>query len=1247
MNTLNTINNFNNTEKCRAIDLLNVFEETNKLIYLLESICVQENRWHLTNESSFKKIFTKIEDINRNNQLNVSQLRRIITVIDYIYHSIKNPELINEINQFLSETKKQAKQNEIDKLAKQAKVNLIQINENLVIEIIEQTDFSRISELTEKLSTDCPNFSIKLNLPTSTQWNETEFVNTVKKYGHFVVALTATKLCDQFISEQTIQHIIKSCPKIQELSLTSDSVTLESLQDLESLSQLNKLSLIYCQNLSSLPPLPSNLQYLNVSVCNHLEFLPSCPPNLETLIAAYCGKLASLPFLSKTLKLLDLTDCQKLKGINWFPETLQTLRIRNCTKISRLPDFPDSLQCINAIDVKIDGSFDTLERLLQEGDTKNLHCNLKSFIAELRTQCRQVFNDKNLSQIQILHKKIELIISKHQVALESFKSMLVQNEYQGIEQEIMKLYHHMCCAIAHLREKQKEETKYKRGQEDVNQGYVDSYRLLQGARGQKKIKTNHWNWFLSQSILHEQAQKLDPVQQRELYRLMLQSYLKAAPFHKEGLQTTPLKSAKDYYYRLGDFSILSQCNQAYAAKLGITYPMHLVASSLLQEAFQRHGSLLGIDIKIDSQEKLNRVIDELLDGIKQNKLQKAEDFFLDLTDYIAANNIPASKIEDVADYFENMIRDKIELLEKSTPGALRNLQFYKDHIKFIAFTRFENQDILLLPDFDLESDSTNIVGQMIEATGFYPSPSQLLEAWLKVEDVSTILNKRGITLTKLATSGSQIPTVCPTISDFIKKERVQWLHDLASEAGVPPYVSVLAKATVSLLQGLAEFDIDAIYKEKGLSDLLQFSYERMLNACGDAVLRHADFTEFYNQLEVIHHEIQSILAIASPYKSDALAKTVIAKFRSGTNPVMPKDLDDPKVHLKGSGLHMLASILSSVESQKGTNALNVMVLKDSYFESADLVNSVRTYNCCQLDGDAYRARGIKNSLNPVPKQPIDLFLCEFNHNIATKRQHYLPEDIASQVEKLHKEGLLADTCTVVIDNTLDFEQSDKVRNFLANPVIKDLIQGGKLNVVLMRSAQKFDMLGFDNYYGGIASTFNHAGKFDKFNERMDHPQDQLDDINYQGLTHLQKYGNIDAYRKAIQENTKKLYGKLPTILIAKPGQQPGTIEIAKMEDESLFFLDIRFKHSGKSLDAFLTYFKRFATQRHLPITYRSSFGFATANMTLTEICRFTVGLENESTLDRYAEFFKVISKLIDQNPNLTDDELAIKIDNLW
>jgi hypothetical protein len=459
------------------------------------------------------------------------------------------------------------------------------------------------------------------------------------------------------------------------------------------------------------------------------------------------------------------------------------------------------------------------------------------------------------------------------------------------------------------------------------------------------------------------------------------------------------------------------------------------------------------------------------------------------------------------------------------------------------------------------------------------------------------------------------------------------------------------------LKGLAaEGGIDAAFKNKGISDVLQISYFRILNAMHEAIFRRDDFIAFNNQIELIHQEIQNILAIVEPYKESALSEAVSVNLTNTTPPVIGADLGPVKVHLKPSAMRCTASVLGSVEALRGHNRLNVAVLKYSYYEASQLIGACASYHTSTFDGDSFNEQGIGEAFRQMPAQPLDVFLCEFHHNISSTRQEYHPEKITEYVKALVDKKMVAETFTVVIDTTINLENSEDVRSFLEDPQIKKLIQEGKLNVVLVRSAQKFDMLGIDNYYGGIAVSINNKEAFKAFNERMDAPEDQLRGLSYQGMAHLEKYGSawIEEYRKKIMENTHKLYDQLPEEAIYKEGTA-NPLQISKIDDERLVFLDIKFPDHPKVDHAFRRALRLFIEREKLPVSFRSSFGFATSNCIIISdiFIRFNPGLEDDATLQKYALFFQKIQEAIDQaleeetgdqDPEEVDAQIAARIE---
>jgi hypothetical protein len=775
--------------------------------------------------------------------------------------------------------------------------------------------------------------------------------------------------------------------------------------------------------------------------------------------------------------------------------------------------------------------------------------------------------------------------------------------------------------------------------------YIDKYRILKGKdpANNQKIQEIYNQWFLSQAILHEKIQGLDDVvTQKQLSHIILQLYKKAAPFEYNEIetfhiQTNPFSKGDQKYYREYNFEYYRKCTEAYAHDMKIgSENLFLIDSPLLQEVFERTMPHPRMDLNIDSLEKLDALIDAFLLLNDSDDEHLEYPILVDITKLIKNGIVQLKEIDEVINKFE------VSLLQKFNNHPKKLLLFQiKTQLQIIAFINHKGQDLLLLPTLFNAVNGKSKIAKIINETGFRKSQSQIIAAWLKLTAFANICQANSIPIAKLATKGLTIPNVCENYADFIQQPVVDKFNSLNKSTA--PYQNILAASTVRLLKGLAEMDIDKKYKEKKIYDLVQISYFRILNAMNDAILRKDNFMEFYNQLEFIHQEIQNILLIVEPYDETEFEKSVIANFLTNPSSLFSPKFDKPKVHLKASCMHSVASILASVEAQKGSNELNVVLLKDCYFEISDAFKENKTYQLSIFDGDKFKSQGIEEALSKSLKK-IDVFVCEFNHNISLTRNNYCVEDIIGQFKAMKNKGLLAEKCSIVIDTTLNLEQSEEARKLLVDPGIHKMIEQGELNVVLVRSAQKFDMLGFDNYYGGISLTFNDKKSFTKFNERMDHKLDQLKGLNYQGLTHLQKFGEIDNYRKALIESTSKFYNKIPKELIYHD-KMSYPMRISKREDNG-YFLDFKFSpYLNIEMAVVFTFVHYFAKKRKLPLTYRNSFGFATTNLTRINrrVLRLNPGLEDEETIDQYIYFIKLVQKTIDKcladNPGKSVDEL--------
>jgi hypothetical protein len=538
----------------------------------------------------------------------------------------------------------------------------------------------------------------------------------------------------------------------------------------------------------------------------------------------------------------------------------------------------------------------------------------------------------------------------------------------------------------------------------------------------------------------------------------------------------------------------------------------------------------------------------------------------------------------------------------------------------------------------------------LSKSGYRVDPITAKEAWLDVESVESIFAQEGLPLTTLGTKGSGVPELHASFQSFLGSQTLQSFEALAGRYPQDPYVRVLSEGTTALLRGLGEpggRDIHAAFQEKGLHDLLQTSYHRIETAMREAMVFPDDFSRFLNQVEVIHQQVQALLEIVSPYDDNDFAGGLLGYLGD----TLPEGLT-PNAELYPSAMHTVASTLAAVEALKGDNELNIAVLKDSYYESSMALGHARTYDLWSLDGDALRGgqplqessltrsdagREPARAPRDLRTKKLDVFLGELRHNISANRDIYAIEDLAHEVDQLFAKELVSDRFTVMIDNTIDHLRSEGVRRFLEHNAGR--IRDGSLNVVVFRSAQKFDMLGMDNYYGGFAFGVNNPDTFTRFNERTRDPADRLKGLNRQGLTHLVKSAgaSLDAYRSGIMENTRAIYDALPAGFKHDPSVTPGPgdarrhMYVAMIErDDKQVFLDITFK--GSLRDAFASQFNMFIRENGLPVDERSSFGFATSNLTtIAELgkIRFNPGLEGAEHRDRYVEFFTRWFRFID------------------
>lgn len=811
--------------------------------------------------------------------------------------------------------------------------------------------------------------------------------------------------------------------------------------------------------------------------------------------------------------------------------------------------------------------------------------------------------------------------------------------------------------------------------------------------GKSQMDLQNLAWILNMAMFSlPDKESLDNVTQEAIQFAILNSWRKAAPLQPEEskliAQRSPFMQETLDYYR-SHSKVNNYINTIYSGKLGMR--VALVDSPLIREVFHREHPHPKLNLSVNSVAEFENLLEEILKNPDENSKDTL------LIDLSAALDISqqAQDPDYLSNFFKKLnqsIQDKlIEARKKDPTNDARNklLDSLLKNLQPFASFEYMGQS-LIAGSRDLQTD----IEKINQDYGFCPNPEQAIHSLLRLSNNSAqqVLKNYSKTITTgplpamearlvtgkervLATqtpnaieaayepspfakplktipaTRESIGTVSESWADFTSSPTFTAFEKLSASENAPPYLRILPAATAALLKGFNSMKIDESFKDKGLRDVLQMSYFMMRQAMGEAVFRKDDFPAFNACIELIHQQIQNIFAFVHPYDTHTFKEALIAEYTSGGNPIIPKDLGAPQVYLKPSAMHCISSLLGAQEKLKGTSALNVVMLKDSYYESTGNLENAKTYNRSTLDGDVFN-KDPDAALANIKNPPVDLFLCEFHHNISYQRQSYSPEKIKEQILSLFAESpksrLAGHPLTVAIDTTINLQDSPELRLLLADPKIKELITKGELNLVIYRSAQKFDMLGMDNYYGGVMLTLNNGKGFEPFNTRMADPKDQLTGINLQGVTHVHAYAApfLDEFRKAIMTATQSLYGKLPKEAIWNE-RSNNPMQISEIKDDNSVFFDIKFPLYPFTLNAVREQLENFAKENHLNLVQRASFGFATMNLTGMETqLRMNPGLEDEITLNKYAFFFNSIQQEINLHPGISDLDLARKIQNL-
>lgn len=548
--------------------------------------------------------------------------------------------------------------------------------------------------------------------------------------------------------------------------------------------------------------------------------------------------------------------------------------------------------------------------------------------------------------------------------------------------------------------------------------------------------------------------------------------------------------------------------------------------------------------------------------------------------------------------------------------------------------------------------------ELFSARGFNAGPAQVFETWAATTSPAAILKAIAKADPVTLSYEDSLPDATGRLAAFsnftelLGHPAVQKFDKLVKDSapGKPtlgdplvsgkPYVHRLGSVMLAQIQGLQAKLGNATFAGPNQA-VMSYLCNRMAAIMDDAVGKAANQQAFIDQMQLLAEEITTAVSVLAPFKASDLD---LGLPKAGGIA--------PRYAFANGGMNAFSMVLSGVEALKGSADIHVMTQKRGYYEeSLYAVGAIDQYEKSTLDGR--KAELEVHRVSQAQAKPIDLFVAEFSHNISVDESRYAPENLIKQIELLLNADppVVASKFTVAIDATLN-KADDAAIQTLVKRFSKE-IADGKLNLVLFRSGQKFDMAGMDNFNAGLVATYNKADVFAAYNTGTGESQFTPPASTLQGMLLLENAAaaQIDGYRDAIRNANRSLIGalnpaRLPRDLIgggdiARMNESHHLVQVNPSSDPGAVFLDIQSPFAAKAptvensecLSAMMGRFIKLARSEGLPCGDRPSFGFPHLNISPLlgagvehPKLRLTLGLETQEGLTKVRNILVAMDK---------------------
>ena len=742
-----------------------------------------------------------------------------------------------------------------------------------------------------------------------------------------------------------------------------------------------------------------------------------------------------------------------------------------------------------------------------------------------------------------------------------------------------------------------------------SKGVTDPYKLLRG----DPIRGSEEAWAINLALLRE-AEKAtsDPAVLKKIHFLQANYLKKAAPIYiqymrlinphlESRFQVTPFVEA--LYHRQGFRHQLDlgadKLNKSLAEPK--KFPLILTDTSDFTQLLPLSFSTESADPLADGHEdRLITALIEHCDSHPENPLQCPLDKAL-LFDATArfqelihtdGDSGKEARFQKEFRKYQQEVNDRVEVLSEAlihkypslSPSEVR--KFIQKNITCICRVDFAGEGdlsgIKILPLFGAVKQSElektyPVLFNFIESTGLYVNTMTMRRHLLDEQAQSVDIHY----VRSSDEEKQRLARYFPTRESLCKTNLFTMLSAkfASQEYKAIPHISILGTSTLQLLKGLlgeiSEERWESLNRDPATCQVLQNSLFKIANALASANLHLQSFDQFAQDIELIHYEMTTLLELARPFPEGQFSEI----YGRVIEPCIPKALGG-NVHI---GLGKTAvNVFSGVNAALlKTNPHPVRVYSEGvYFEEAGVIH-----------------RRFEDVLHDESVERVDLYCGQFNPNVEIDSDftHYRQRDVEKDISDLLAAKPKIEHLTVSIDCTIDSVPSEKITHLLQT--FEKEIKSGKLNFIFLKSGQKLDMFGMDNYFGAPFYIVNNGSDhWKEYNALPTTRVHQTDSLSHQWFCLANKYASdsLNDYRARLFENSKMILSQIPPALLPDPSKPKQKIRVCTVDDAmEPSFIDVKVRGAAHQVRAFtllgLLYKK--CEDRGIKIHSKASFGF--------------------------------------------------------